>query len=247
MLESQLGRRRDARATGIPGAAMVLTPCATRNFAIENMSFSGALLVGDLPLAESDRVKLLFHIEGEAALGATAEVVRVDAMERDQQRVAVSFVEPDDATQQRIRSIVNTALTRRWIAAAPAICVVADSAETSVSVERDTHVLGWTLVSAATSTEVVSRLQDPSLRFEAAIVDMNLARVHASAVLRHLADEYPHTRRVLVGATTSQEVEAEVRAGRAHAFLQCPWQRDHLLRALGAPGTDVTGSVPLIG
>ena len=226
---------------------MVLTPCATRNYAIENMSCSGALLVGDLPLAQTDRVKLLFHIEGEAALGATADVVRVDAMEADKQRVAVSFVEPDDATQQRIRSIVHTALERRWIAAAPAICVVADSPETSVSVERDTHVLGWTLVSAATSTEVVARLQDPSLRFEAAIVDVNLARVHASAVLRHLADEYPQTRRVLVGAAASAEAEAEVSAGRAHVFLQLPWERDRLLSALGAPGTDMTASVPLIG
>ena len=244
---SAFGRRRSVRATGVPGAVMVLTPSATSSFAIENMSCSGALLVGELPLAEADRVKLLFHIEGEDAMGAAAEVMRVQSIAPDRHRVAVRFFEPDDATQQRIVAIVHAALQRRWIAAAPAICVVADSPETSVTVERDTLVLGWTLVSVATSADLVARLRDPSLRFEAAIVDANLERVNAPAVLRHLADEHPHTRRLLVASRPYQELEDEVVSGRAHALLQNPWQRDVLLRALGAPGTDKTAQVPLIG
>ena len=238
---------RGVRATGIPGVVMVLAPCATSRCAIENISCSGALLVGDLLLAQSDRVKLLFHIDGESALAATADVVRVDTIAPDRQRVALRFFEPDDATQERIRAIVHAALERRWIAAVPAICVIADSPETSVTVGRDTQVLGWTLVSAATSTDLVARLRDPSLRFEAAIVDANLERVNAPAVLRHLTDEHPHTRRVLVASTTSKEAEAEVVSGRAHVFLQCPWDREVLLRALGAPGTDATAPVRLIG
>ena len=245
--EPALGRARTARATGIPGTAMVLTPGATSPFAIENMSCSGALLVGELALAQDDRVKLQLHIEGEEPLGATADVVRVHSLAPDQQRVAVRFFEPDDPTQQRIRSIVHAALERRWIAAAPAICVVADSPETRVTVERDTNVLGWTLVSAATSTEVLERLRDPSLRFEAAIVDASLERVNAPAVLRHLAEEHPHTRRILIASASTKEVEAEVASGRAHAFVQRPWDRDLLLRALGTPGTDATLAVPLIG
>jgi ActR/RegA family two-component response regulator len=225
---------------------MVLTPCATSSFSIENISCSGALLVGDLLLAQSDRVKLLLQIEGEATLGATADVVRVHTGALDRQHVAVRFFEPDDPTQQRIRAIVHSALQRRWISAAPAICVVADSPDTSVMVERDTHVLGWTLVSAATSTDVIAHLRDPSLRFEAAIVDVNLERVNAPAVLRHLAEEHPHTRRVLIGSTTSEAAGTEVASGRAHAFLQSPWDRNALLRALGAPGTEGTAPVPVI-
>ena len=235
MQEDDFERRSSLRCSGIPGTAVVLGQLGTGSFAIENLSATGASLVGDLALAPAERVKLLLHIEGERSLGVTAEVVRADPLVADRHRVAVRFHEVPDEIRDRIVALVSTALDRQWIASAPALLVVDDHAETALAVERDLVGLGWTVVPVATSTELMQRLGDPSLRFEAALVEICLGRVNASGLLSHLAEQHPRVRRVLMSARAlSDDCEAELSTGRAQMFLPKPWQRETLMDVLGA-------------
>lgn len=239
------------RSSGIPGTAVVLTQVATSSFAIENLSATGALLVGDLVLAPSERIKLLLHIDGERPLGVTAEVVRIQSLSTDRSRVAVRFHEVEFETQAWIQNLVLSAIDRQWITADPAILVVDDEPATCIAAERDLRVLGWTVVSAASSVEVVRWLRDRSVRFEAALVEACLDRINSLALLGQLADEHPRIRRVLVSKRVPSRddenalVSNALVSACAHAFLQKPWDPDMLMDAIGAlDRTDKAAGLP---
>jgi CheY-like chemotaxis protein len=206
---------------------MVLSQRATHSLAIENLSFSGARLAGALRIDPGERVKLFFHIDGERPLGMSAEIVRVEA-----RALAVKFCDVDGDTRRRLEVLVRAAIDRQWLDAQPGILVVADATHLVASVTRDVGELAWAVVHAATSNDVIRLLEDHSVQYQAAVVDIALERVNTGALLRHLAEVRPHARRiVMAGPGHAIEADAEVSSGRAHAWLAKPWQASEL-RAL---------------
>src|SRR5205823_5995921 len=110
---------------------------------------------------------------------------------------------------------------------------VDDRPVVSLAVERDVDELGWTVVPAATSDEVVRRFRDRNLRFAAALVELRLDRVNTTALLGLLADEHPGVRRIVMsGETSAEELQTLLESGLAHAFVQKPWQRQAFIAAL---------------
>lgn len=132
---------------------------------------------------------------------------------------------------------VPAASARPCITTEPAILIVDDDPATCIAAECDLGVHGWTVVSAASSVEVVRVLHDRSVRFEAALVEACLVRINSLALLGQLADEHPRIRRLLVSKRApSRDDESALVSGRAHAFLRKPWGPDMLMDAIAASG-----------
>lgn len=231
---SLLDRRPDVNPRGVPGTAVAMTRTATLEFAIDNISTSGMLLVGRQASQVGDRVRLLIHVEGEPSLGISAEVVEINPREGGYAKVAVAFREPDPAIRQRVYRLVLLAIRRGWISASPAVLVIADDPTIADRVEHEVAVHGLVAAHASTALGVVERLQDPAVPIGCALVAAQLARVNTFALLGLLAEEYPCVRRVMLlrrGLTASDEPAST----RANSLVSVPWQPDALLTAIGLP------------
>lgn len=231
MAPADFERRATAR-TGIPGTVVVLVAHDTSTFSIENLSVSGALLVGGLALAPRDRLKLLLHIDGYRSFGAAAEVVRTRKVSDDRYEVAVAFLDLAQELEDRIWTIVAGAIDRQQVAATPAVLVVDDDRESLLAIERDVRDSGRTVLFASTALEVVQLLQDRSVRVDAVLVELGLSRANPIAVLAHFADEHPRVRRIVMSHRAAVEYASELSSGRAHAFILRPWDRQTLIEAL---------------
>lgn len=226
-------RRGASRTRGVPGTAIVLRGRETSSFAVENISASGALLVGDAALSTGERIRLLLHIDGERSLGCNAVVARVDRT-GGHYAAAVQYLELDYAAHSRIETIVRHALEQHWIVPSPVVVVIDDDDATTTAVERDLRGLGWAVLRATTSLDIVRCLNDPSHRVEAALVEASLKHVKTTGILSHLRDEHPTARRVLIakhGASVTNESGA---LPRAQTLLRKPWEPRVLLEALAA-------------
>ena len=235
--------RRSSRRTTVPGTAIVLRGRETSTFAIENVSASGALLVGEVRLSLGERVRLLLHIDGQRSLGCEATVARVEDIFEGRYAVAVRYHDLDRSVQIRIESIVRHALERRWILPSRVVLVIDDDDSTATAVERDVRSLGWAVVRATTSLEVVRCLNDCSHRIQAALVDACLKHVKTTGILSHLSDEHPMVRRVLISKQGPGSTNESGAMPRAQVLLPKPWERLALMEALGA--CDKTDKTPV--
>lgn len=225
-------RRSDARTRGIRGTAVALTRLATLEFAIENLSTSGMLLVGRRALPLGEQLRLLVHLEREPSLGVTVQVARIDVRQPGHCKVAVIFCEVDRTVRQRIHQLVVAALRRDWIAACPAVLVVDDDAAIRDRMEQELGGYGLLALRASTAAEVMDRLQDPSVQVGCALVATQLARVNTVALLGVLADEYPTVRRVLL-LRVEPAPASWAASTNTHAYLSVPWEPTSLLSAIG--------------
>lgn len=229
-------RRREARTgAGIRGTGVILASRRTGNVSIVNLSSTGALLVGDLDFLLGEPVKLLLHVDGHRSFGINAQILRAKEVSSERHEIAVAFVDVPAEIEGRIQSIVIAARAREQISAVPAILVVDDDRSALAAVEQELAGSGRKVLFASTALEVVRRLQDQSVRFEAALVELDLSRTNPAGVLSHLADEYPKIRRIAMSrGSAPARYAAELTSGRAQVFLRRPWEPRGLLDLLGA-------------
>lgn len=80
-------------------------------FSIENISVGGCSLVGPITLSVGDRVQILFEVDG-SPIDVSAEVVRADHLDIVNDRIAVKFLDVQDAAHELIQRLVAKAIER---------------------------------------------------------------------------------------------------------------------------------------
>lgn len=106
-----LERRRSTRSH-IPGAtAVVLARTHSAIFAVEDVSTSGALLLGQLPLACGELVTVMFDLD-RVPITVSAVVMRLEIRNGARDAVALAFRDVSPATQHFIQRLVLKTLQR---------------------------------------------------------------------------------------------------------------------------------------
>lgn len=200
---------------------------ASAVFAIRDLSAGGARLVGQLRLAEQDRVEVLLQLEGHP-LAIAAEVVRVDPQRAE---VVVRFRAMHQLALDIIEKHVGAMIDRVRAASPPTVLVVHSVPDTSAALERDLARLGTATRVAATTLELIWHLQDRQVSYRAVIVAGDLDGDVRTDVLRHLEAHHPQLRCVLLFGARLDRVD-HASAGRVHAVLRTPWRLRGLARAL---------------
>jgi hypothetical protein len=194
-------------------------------FAIRDLSATGARLVGQLRLAEGERVKVEVDIEGQV-LVLTADVVRTDP-QTSQIAVAFRDVSAEDVT--RIERVVNAELDRVRTLTPSTVLVVHPDAEQRAALERDLARLGVAATGCGTLVELTWQLGDRAVRHETVIVSAELAD-HA-AIVQFLAQHHAQLRRVIIFGDQVRSLEHPT-SGLVQAILRTPWHLRGLARAL---------------
>lgn len=195
-------------------------------YILENLSASGALLVGDTKLSAGERVRLLLQIHGRARRFALTAVVVRQSSRGAQSVFAVRFLDIPAAAQDALQTAVL-----RDLGGGGHDVVVVGCAPTSdvASLERSVQELGFETVMAPGALDVISWLHAPEASVVAVIADANLDAVDGASLLEFIEVDYPAIRRVL--ARSSSDARDAV-PGAAHVVLERPWTPDTVARAL---------------
>lgn len=230
-MSGEQDRRHTTRARGDLGTAILMRHRATTSFTVENISTTGVLLRGVVELSAGEIVRVLLHLAGEVSVGVAAEVTRVEEIADGGWRVALRFRDVELSIQARLDAIVRRAVDRH-LASGPATVVVIDNDPVACTVaELDLQTLGFAMFRARTSLEVIRALADPSRRVRAVVVSTSLVAVHTSVMLRHLVDEHPGVRRILLHGPEANV--SDFSTLQVEAFLRKPWDLGALAIALG--------------
>ena len=80
-------------------------------FVVDDLSSSGACLVGRLTLATGELVKVIFDLDGRP-ITVAARVVRIEPAARSRVRIAVEFRDVSYATQHFLQRLVLASIER---------------------------------------------------------------------------------------------------------------------------------------
>lgn len=207
----------------------------TSVFSIRDLSRGGARLVGDLRLAEGERVHVILELDHHP-IRLNAEVIRVD---RQRSEVAVAFRGASEVTSELIGRSVDAMLDAVRAATGPTVLVVHSSAEVSSALERDLVRLGLGARLGARPLEAIWQLEDEGVPYCGAILGGDLDPRTRADLLAHIEERHPDLRRVLVFGDRVESMEHACSA-RVHAVLRTPWQLRGLARSLGLGATSST-------
>jgi CheY-like chemotaxis protein len=200
-------------------------------YVVEDLSASGALLSGGPELPLGDKIGLSLHTAGVHLVDVRAEVIR----HTPTHRTAVAFRDVRPLDEDMIQQAVLGALEayRRGDCPARHVLVVDDSESICKALQRDLADLGHHVVSASTPAEAASKMHDPYVRFDIAIVDLSLGSVDGLDLLRQIANLHPGVHRVLMsGRVSRDQLKLAQIMGKADVILPKPWSRRALLSAM---------------
>jgi CheY-like chemotaxis protein len=221
-------RRRQARARDLDMTAVVRGENGdTGSFVVENLSSSGARLVGAIAFGEGERVAIALSGDGMQTIELAAEVVRAQLHDASW-AVAVRFRDLPDPIHDTIQRVVMHALARQRLAARKIVMVVDDERAIQVALSHELTLLGLEPHAVATPRGVVGCLQDPSLEVHTAFVDLGLGVCDGLDVVAYLAEAYPGIHRVVMSGAREDDLRRAVASGKAHAMLRKPWDRSDL-------------------
>jgi hypothetical protein len=203
----------------------------TRSLSIENLSASGALLVGD-GFAIGETLELELVLSRDLAVHVRALVVRLERR-RDDTAVAVQFKDLAPDAENAILKVVERAIERTRAEGTPAIVAITSHTE-------DVEPLGSAIVASGlqplvvlTFLDALCWLQDPHVRVTALAVDLQVDRGSGLEVLSWCAEAFPTVRRVLICRAGESEALGKLRCRIAHAILVRPLETRRLWPALG--------------
>jgi hypothetical protein len=224
--------RRQAPRSRTMGWAMVVAPNRyIGTFLLENLSASGALLVGDATLAPGDAVQLLLRLPYRSRrLSVRARIIRQAT--RDQHSVfAVQFTHISEAAKDALQEAVLHDLQTPLPSSVVLVLVAAR--DTSASLVRDLQDLGCRPVVVSTVLDAMPWLQASDVSVEAVIADADVGGIDGVSFLELVALDYPNVHRILMGSSENPDCHRAVVNGEVHALLPRSWDRASLARALG--------------
>lgn len=228
--ERRTDRRVFPRAAAMGSAIVLAGERYVGTYMLENVSASGALLVGDTNLSEGDGVRLLLQLNHRARrFSLEASVVR-HTKRGAQGLFAVQFAHVPAAVQDALQS----AVLRHLDAQRNEVCLIVDlSSDDAAWLERDLQEIGREAVVVQTPLDVIVWLESPEALVGTVIANGVLDTPDGLSLLEFIGRDYSDVRRTLTCSGPLARVHREaVARGLAHAILEKPWTRDSLLQAV---------------
>jgi len=226
--------RREHPRVGFDGKASIARGPAERfEFALRDLSTTGARVIGSTRLVEGERVQVTLEFEG-TSITLFADVVRT---EPQNSQAALAFFEPPPETVAEIERAVSSFIERVRASSPPTVLVIGASQEVHEALERDLAQLGRATQACATNLEMTWALQDRSTNLEAAVLASDLDPAQIAAMLEHLAEQHPEVRRLVLFGDQLSSLE-KAASSRVQAVLRTPLRIRALARALGVNLTD---------
>jgi hypothetical protein len=226
--------RREHPRVGFDGKASIARGPAERfEFALRDLSTTGARVVGSTRLVEGERVQVTLELEG-VSITVFADVVRT---EPQNQQAALAFFEPPAETVAAIEQAISGFVDRVRASSPRTVIVIGAPAEVEQALERDLAQLGRAMHACSTNLEMTWALQDRTTVYEAAVLASDLDPAHIAAMLQHLAEEHPEVRRLVLFGEKMSSLE-KTASSRVQAVLRTPLRIRALARALGVNLTD---------
>ncbi|HTL35519.1 MAG TPA: PilZ domain-containing protein [Kofleriaceae bacterium] len=226
--------RREHPRVGFDGKASIARGPAERfEFALRDLSTTGARVVGATRLVEGERVHVRLEIEG-TTIEVFADVVRT---EPQNSQAALEFVEVPAETAAAIESALTGFIERVRASSPPTVIVVGASDELNAALERDLAQLGRATRPCATQLELTWALEDRTTVYEAAVLASDMDPIQIGSVLEHLAEQHSNIRRLVLFGDQLSSLE-KAASSRVQAVLRTPLRIRALARALGVNLTD---------
>jgi hypothetical protein len=222
--------RRQRRRIPSAGTATIRRASGDQaEFALRDLSESGARVVGNLRLVEGELVHVSLELDGKV-LSIIASVLRTEPQTA---QAAIEFRDLSSEMQQSIEHAIDSMIARVLASSPPRVLVLHPDAEVGAALERDLSRLERGATLCSTVVEALWAMQNATARHVAIIV----SREMASEVVQHFADDHPGVRRILLFGEQLESVDHGV---SIDAVLRTPWRIRALARALGIDATDST-------
>lgn len=212
------------------GSAIVMTPTRyVGAYAVENLSASSALLIGEATLAVGERVRILLQLHHQSWRFPTDAVVVRQARRGDQSVFAVQFPDMPEETLAHVRHALRQAGSS---APAPPMVLLFDaSLDEGAALYRSARSLGVEAIAVQTAMDAIAWLGAKDVVFKAAVLRPRSR--WPGQMLQFLAAEHPNVRRVVMSSGDGAiHHEDGAESGLVDARLAEPWDRDALSRAL---------------
>jgi len=231
MVQPVTERRRYERSRVAAIAIVWTEDRAPYRYLVDDLSASGARLIGGPLLAVRQGIGLSLHVAGVHLLDLRGEVIR----QPGGRALAVAFRAIKPADEDTIHQTVLGALEafRRGECPPRHVLVVDDSESVCRALQNDLAELGHHVVCARSGAQATARIRDPYVRFDIAVVDLSVGSIEGLDLLQEVSSLHPGVHRVLMSGRVSREQLklAEV-MGRADVILPKPWTRRSLLAVL---------------
>lgn len=227
-------RRKFPRGAVAGTATVVATGHWVGLYACENLSASGALLLGPQRLHRGDVVRLKLHLEDRRPVEVEGRVLReINTPERALPSYAMRFSNVPADVEDALQDVVIETIERQLGHARVRALVVHETELTRRAFMRDLKALGIETAAAASAQEAADWLEDPEQAFAIVIVDGHMEPEQKKAVLESIAETRPSARRLLVSGLRHHSLpHLAVASGHAHAVVTQPWSLRSLAAAL---------------
>jgi CheY-like chemotaxis protein len=227
--------RRHARSEVVATAVVFSSGHMHGSFLVQDLSAGGACLMGHLDAMPGMKLTLLLTFPGKPAFPLAAVVVRHDALGPTRERTAVNFVDVSAEQEDTIQDALIASLERERARLAATVLVISPDDISCGALEHDLRALGHEAVSVSTPLEALAWLERPGARIATVVVDVSPGASQGLDVLDFVGENHPRIQRVVMADELRPfRLDLALRSGRAHRVLHKPWDRHHLVEALGA-------------
>lgn len=226
--------RREHPRVGFDGKALIARgPEESFEFALRDLSTTGARVIGNTRLVEGERVQVTLELES-TSITVFADVVRT---EPQNSQAALAFFETPPETVAAIEQALSSFIERVRSSSPPTVLVIGAPQEVYEALERDLAQLQRATHACATNLEMTWALQDRTTMYEAAVLASDLDPMQIASILQHLAEQHPDIRRLVLFGDQLSSLE-KAASSRVQAVLRTPLRIRALARALGINLTD---------
>jgi CheY-like chemotaxis protein len=230
-------RRRSPRREVMATARVFSADQMHGNFLVQDLSVSGACLVGHLDAEDGARLTLLMVFGRRPPFPVTATVVRHDDTGLARARTAIAFVGLSAQQEDVIQEAVAASLERERARLGANVLVLAPEGQGRALLEDDLRAIGHEPVGISTPLEAVAWLDRPGTRIGVVLVDVSAGAASGLDVLDFLGEHHPRIRRVVIADELRPfRLDLALRSGRAHDVLHKPWSPVQLASALRGEG-----------
>lgn len=212
-------RRQHPRARVAATASVMREREKLGDYLVENVSAGGALITLGPVLPEGTRIRMSLKLRGRRPIGAEAAVVRHAALPGGRPGFGVEFRNLPADLQDALQRAV---LRELEAAAEPTVLVVGEPSALVVSLIRDVHEAGRSVLYASTPLEAIGLVEVAAAEVQTLVCVANGSAERAEAVLDVLGAGMPQARRVLIGGPPGPNREG----------LSVPWERAALTDAV---------------
>lgn len=224
-LDPEAAGRRHSFRVRVPGRVSLWHKHEFRGqYELQNLCIEGCSLIGRADCNVGERVALALHLQNRPTLWLTADVRRSSP-----HNIALRFVDAPPRVEDHIQDVVVEAYARTHDHGDSFSLVIEPRIAIRSALVRKLDELGERAVGIATPLDAVQLLLERSERVLTAFIGPQRPLSPGFELAEFLARNYPHVRRVLIGAPSelSDAWVAET-TGEADALLELPCSEDAL-------------------